>query len=137
MPGNWDLAANPRLGRSKHPAKYVRKYVQKYLQPRSRLRRHLRLSLRLDLYLYLNLDLDSVLHRALLAKFYPQLLKSFLATIFGSMFAAKHLWLQVQMCLASRRHVLPPPGSLWAAHSMGELWSGHARLLPIDDRQVL
>ena len=104
---NWDLAANPRFGLSKHHAKYVGKYLKKYLQPRSRLRRHLRLSLHFDLNLDLNLDLNPSLHRALLAEFYPQLLKSFLATIFGSMFAAKHLWLQVQMRLASCRQVRP------------------------------
>ena len=91
-----------------HPAKHVGKYLQKCLQPRSLLRRHLRLSLHFDLNLDLNLDLNPSLHRALLAKFYPQLLKSFLATIFGSMFAAKHLWLQVQVRLAWYRQVRPP-----------------------------
>ena len=96
------------MGLSKHRAKYVGKYLKKCLQPRSLLHRHLRLSLRLDLYLYLNLDLDSVLHRALLTKFYPQLLEMFLATIFGSLFAAKHLWLQIQMRLAWYRHVRTP-----------------------------
>ncbi|MBM3330606.1 hypothetical protein FJY68_01985 [candidate division WOR-3 bacterium] len=58
-------AADPRLGLSKHSAKYVGKYVQKCLQPRSLLRRHVCSSLHLDL----NLNLYPSLLRALLTKF--------------------------------------------------------------------
>jgi hypothetical protein len=106
--GDWNLAANPRLGLSKHRAKYVGKYVQKCLQPRSLVRRHVCGSLHLDLHLDINLDLRLLLHRALLAKFYPQLLKSFLESLLGSMFAAKRLWLQVPMRLALYRQMLLP-----------------------------
>jgi hypothetical protein len=81
------------LGLAKYPEKFVGKLRQKLRELHVRLRLRLHRSLRLDFYLYLNLNLDSALHRALLAKSYPQLLETFLATIFGSMFAAKHLWL--------------------------------------------
>jgi hypothetical protein len=93
---------------ARHPAKYVGKYRWKHRALRIRLHRHLRCSLHFDLNLDLNLDLNPSLHRALLAMFYPQLIETFLATMLGSMFAAKRLWFQVQMCLAWYRQVLPP-----------------------------
>ena len=87
------LAPKVSLHLTKHPSKHVGKLRQKLLRSRSHLHQHVRSSLCLDLYLYLNLNLDSVLHRALLARFYPQLLETFLESLLGSILANKLRWL--------------------------------------------
>ena len=82
-----------QLGLAKHPSKLVRELRQKYRRLGAHLHLQLHHSLRLDLYLYLNLNLDSVLHHALLAKFLPQLLETFLGSKLGSILANKLRWL--------------------------------------------
>jgi hypothetical protein len=73
-------------------AKYLAKYVAKFRQKGRELGNHLHhqlcRSFRFDLNLYLNLNLNLPLYRALFATFNPQLSKSLLAAMFGSLLPA-------------------------------------------------
>ena len=108
IPGNWNLALDPRLCLSMYFSLFVRKYRQKYRRLRTRLHRQLHRSLYLDLNLDLDLDLNPSLFGALLKQLFETLLLQLFVTLFGSLFNLKYGWLQVSSRLTLCRQMLPP-----------------------------